>query len=432
MPAPSRVLELVERFHGNAPAYRADNFKEAEARLEFIDPLFLALGWDLGNTRGVSPTQREVIVEYSVKIDGATKAPDYLFRAAGANRFFVEAKKPSVNLREGIIPAFQVRRYAWTAKLPLSILTDFEEFAVYDTRVEPDRNDKATTARVKFYKYEDYAGKWDEIAGLFSRDAVLSGSLETFAQVQKAPKGALTVDRAFLREIEGWRELLARNIVAWNADLSQGDLNYAVQMTLDRIIFLRICEDRGIEPYGRLQSLLKGGNVYQRLVSQFKDADDRYNSGLFHFTDEKGREGADTFTPSLHIDDEPLQKVIRNLYYPDSPYEFSVLPIEVLGSVYERFLGKVITIEAARSVTVEEKPEVRKAGGVYYTPDYIVRYIVENTVGKLLEAKTPAQVSKLRVVDPACGSGSFLVGAYQHLLDWHLNYTARKMECRIG
>jgi hypothetical protein len=251
---------------------------------------------------------------------------------------------------------------------------------------------------------------------------VLSGSLETFAQGQKAPKGALTVDQAFLREIEGWRELLAHNIVAWNASLSQRDLNYAVQMTLDRIIFLRICEDRGIEQYGRLQSLLEGGSIYTRLVNQFKDADDRYNSGLFHFSNEKGREGSDTFTPTLHIDDEPLQKVIRNLYYPDSPYEFSVLPIEVLGSVYERFLGKVITVEPGRKVTVEAKPEVRKAGGVYYTPDYIVRYIVENTVGKLLEGRTPSQVSKLRIADPACGSGSFLVGAYQHLLDWHLNY----------
>jgi hypothetical protein len=152
MPAPSRVLELVQRFHDNAPAYRSGVFKEAEARLEFIDPLFRTLGWDVGNASSVSPIQREVIVEYSVKIDGATKAPDYLFRAAGANRFFVEAKKPSVNLRDGTIPAYQVRRYAWTAKLPLSVLTDFEEFAVYDTRVEPDRNDKAATARVKFYR----------------------------------------------------------------------------------------------------------------------------------------------------------------------------------------------------------------------------------------------------------------------------------------
>ncbi|HRJ75032.1 MAG TPA: N-6 DNA methylase, partial [Anaerolineales bacterium] len=62
--------------------------------------------------------------------------------------------------------------------------------------------------------------------------------------------------------------------------------------------------------------------------------------------------------------------------------------------------------------------------GVYYTPSYIVEYIVKNTVGKLVEDKNPDEVSKIKIVDPACGSGSFLLGAYQFLLDWHLDYYA--------
>ncbi|MBP9890059.1 MAG: N-6 DNA methylase, partial [Leptospiraceae bacterium] len=76
-------------------------------------------------------------------------------------------------------------------------------------------------------------------------------------------------------------------------------------------------------------------------------------------------------------------------------------------------------------IWIKEKPEVRKAGGVYYTPEYIVDYIVKQTVGKLIEDKTPKEVEKIKVVDPACGSGSFLIGAYQHLLDWHKNYYAK-------
>jgi type I restriction-modification system DNA methylase subunit len=420
MPAPTTVLELVERFRSDLPTYKSVLYKETEVRQEFIDPLFAALGWDIGNRRGAAATYREVVLEYSMKIGDTTRAPDYLFRVDGSNRFFVEAKKPSVNLRDGVGPAYQVRRYAWTEQHPLSILTDFEEFAIYDCRVKPDKTDKANVARYRIYSYEEFADKWDEIAEVFSREAVLAGSLEKFAQEQKAPKGALPVDKAFLAEIDGWRALLAKNIAIWNPALTQRELNYAVQMTLDRLIFLRIGEDRGIELYGKLQGLLKGGEVYKRLIDQFRDADDRYNSGLFHFKDEKGREGPDSLTPGLHIDDEPLKRVIRNLYYPDSPYEFSVLPIEVLGNVYEQFLGKVITIGAERKVEVEEKPEVRKAGGVYYTPSYIVEYIVKNTVGKLLEGKTPKEAAKLRIVDPACGSGSFLIGAYQHLLNWHL------------
>jgi type I restriction-modification system DNA methylase subunit len=155
----------------------------------------------------------------------------------------------------------------------------------------------------------------------------------------------------------------------------------------------------------------------------FQQADDRYNSGLFHFKKEKDRiSPPDDLTLDLAIDDKPLKNIFTNLYYPDSPYEFSVLPADILGQVYERFLGKVIRLTPGRRAIVEEKPEVKKAGGVYYTPTYIVNYIVKQTVGKLTEGKKPGPrgaVSKLKILDPACGSGSFLIGAYQYLLDWH-------------
>ncbi|MCI5131163.1 MAG: restriction endonuclease subunit M, partial [Candidatus Electrothrix sp. EH2] len=238
----------------------------------------------------------------------------------------------------------------------------------------------------------------------------------------KKKKGTTEVDIAFLHEIENWRELLARNIALRNSELSQRELNFAVQQTIDRIVFLRICEDRGMERYGVLRELHKGENVYQRLFYLFKKADEKYNSGLFHFKEEKGRENCDNLTPSLQIDDKPLKEIFKNLYYPESPYEFSVLSADILGQVYERFLGKVIRLTPGHQAKIEKKPEVRKAGGVYYTPSYIVNYIVQNTVGKLVHGKKAGPtgaVSKLKILDPACGSGSFLLGAYQFLLDWH-------------
>ena len=153
--------------------------------------------------------------------------------------------------------------------------------------------------------------------------------------------------------------------------MGQRELNFAVQQTIDRIIFLRICEDRGIEPYGTLLGLVNGGEVYQRLLLRFRHADARYNSGLFYFEPEKGRGDApDTLTPRLAIDDKSLRDILKSLYYPDSPYEFSVLPADILGQVYEQFLGKVIRLTAGHRAVVEEKPEVRKAGGVFYTPTY--------------------------------------------------------------
>ncbi len=420
MPAPKEILDLVERFDQHLDAYRNGTYKEAQLRQEFLDPFFRALGWDMDNTQGYAEAYKEVIHEDAVKIGDFIKAPDYSFRIGGTRKFFVEAKKPSVYIKGEPEPAFQLRRYAWSGKLPLSILTDFEEFAVYDCRIKPAKTDKA---RINYWTYKEYADKWDEIAAIFSREAVLKGSFDKYAATAKGKKGTAAVDAVFLDEIESWREALAKNIAQRNPELSQRALNYAVQQTIDRVIFLRICEDRGIELYGQLQALQNGANVYKRLTEHFRKADERYNSGLFHFHKEQDRaEEPDRLTLGLDIDDKPLKEIFQHLYYPDSPYEFSVLGADILGSVYEQFLGKVIRLTEGHHAKIEEKPEVKKAGGVYYTPTYIVGYIVKHTVGELLEGKTPKQVEKLRILDPACGSGSFLIGAYQYLLDWHRDW----------
>ncbi|MBP6977539.1 MAG: N-6 DNA methylase [Lentimicrobiaceae bacterium] len=208
---------------------------------------------------------------------------------------------------------------------------------------------------------------------------------------------------------------MATTIALRNKMLNEDEINYAVQKLIDRIIFLRICEDRGVEPYGELQRAAERGEVYQNLCQLFHTADEKYNSGLFNFRE-------DRITPGLIIDNKVLKIIVKDLYYPKCEFEFSVMPADILGSVYERFLGKTIRLTPAHYAKIEDKPEVRKAGGVYYTPKYIVDYIVENTVGKLVENKSPAEASQLKICDPACGSGSFLIGAYQYLLDWHLKY----------
>ncbi len=431
---PKELIDLVERFDRNKDSYTSGQYNETQVRQEFINPFFTLLGWDMDNKQGLAEAYKYVIHEPAVKVGTETKAPDYCFRIGGTSKFFLEAKRPSVNLKDDISPAFQLRRYAWSAKLPLSILTDFKEFVVYDTRIRPVISDKPATARIKYLTYEEYLKNWEEIYSTFSLDAILKGSFDKYVESTKAKKGTAEVDDAFLEEIESWRDSLAKNIALRNLKLSPRDLNFAVQCTIDRIIFLRICEDRSIEEYGKLRALTNGERVYPRLCEYFERADERYNSGLFHFSKEKDRsEQPDELTLHLKIDDKPLKEIITSLYYPDSPYEFSVLPSDILGQVYEQFLGKVIRLTDAHHAVVDDKPEVKKAGGVYYTPTYIVDYIVKNTVGKLLGddpnrrdvtcyVSTPKQVAKLKILDPACGSGSFLLGAYQYLLDWHLKY----------
>ena len=338
-------------------------YNETQVRREFIDPLFEELGWDIANRQGHAEPYKDVIHEDAIKVGGATKAPDYCFRVGGIRKFFLEAKRPSINLREDASPAFQLRRYAWSAKLPLSILTDFEELSVYDCRIQPAKTDKAATARLLYFTYPDYAEHWEDIATLFSREAILTGSFDAYAESMKRKKGTLEVDAAFLKEIESWRTLLARHMALRNPQLTQRQLNYAVQTTIDRIIFLRICEDRGIEEYGQLLELQQISPVYARLCELFQRADERYNSGLFHFQRERGRaELPDEVTLRLIVDDGPIRQIIKSLYYPDSPYEFSVLPADILGQVYEQFLGKVIRLTVGHHAVIEDKPEVRKAG----------------------------------------------------------------------
>jgi hypothetical protein len=425
--APQKLIELVATFQEHYQLYRGSKFNEAQARIQFINPLFELLGWDLGNAQGNHEAFKDVVHEDAVKIGAHWKAPDYSFRIGGVRKFFLEAKKPAVNIRDDVGPAYQLRRYGWSAKLPISILTDFEEIAVYDCRAQPNKDDNASTARLLYMRFEDYVERWDELAGLFSKSAVGSGSLDKLAAEAKRKRGSATVDEAFLTEIESWREQLAHNLARRNPALTVRELNTAVQRTIDRIVFLRMAEDRGIETYGRLAELIKQKDIYSQLAQMFRQADGRYNSGLFHFKKGDGSSNTiDMFTLSLKVDDIVLKSILKSLYYPESPYEFSVMPADILGQVYEQFLGKVIRL-TSKGAVVEEKPEVKKAGGVYYTPSHIVEHIVEETLGRSLEKKSPATASgtgtkshPLRVLDPACGSGSFLIAAYQHLLDWYL------------
>jgi len=449
---PPRVAELIETFDRNIDAYRSQQYNETQLRREFIDPFFEQLGWDVTNIAGNAQAYKDVIHEDAIKVGSATKAPDYSFRIGGTRKFFLEAKKPSIDIKGDPHPAYQLRRYAWSAKLPLSILTDFEEFAVYDCQTRPKQHDRAGTARIMYLNYKEYIKRWSDIESIFSKDAIYKGSFDKFAVSTKGKRGTTTVDIELLAEIEKWRKMLAGIIALRNRTLTKNEINFAVQRTIDRILFLRMCEDRAIEDYGQLLKISTGDRTYPRLCELFEKADHKYNSGLFYFQKEPGRATPpDDLTPNITIDDKDLKYILHSLYYPLCPYEFSVLPPEILGNVYEQFLGSVITISGAHRANVVPKPEVKKAGGVYYTPSYIVDYIVKNTVGRLLECHceetalqatrqsqpsidnrkskivnrkplTPKQISKLRILDPACGSGSFLLGAYTYLLNYHRDW----------
>jgi hypothetical protein len=425
------IAKLCHYFATNRQAFLAPGVKEAHVRQTLIDPFFESLGWDVRNVAMAAPQYREVIPEDSLDVEGHQKAPDYAFRVGTLPRFYAEAKHCGVDIGADPAPAYQLRRYGWSAKVPLSVLTNFDELGVYDCTARPRPADKASYARIQHFRFDEYADRWHELWDVFSREAVWSGAFDRYA-ASKRKRGTSEVDVEFLKEIEGWRDTLARNIALRNKGLSSDDLNAAVQRTIDRVVFLRMAEDRQLEPDEQLLKLCARADVYARFMRELcRKADEKYNSGLFHFQKESDvAEEPDRITPKLAVDDKVFKPILESLYFAHgSPYHFGVLPVEILGTVYERFLGKVIRLTAGHQAKVEEKPEVRKAGGVYYTPAYIVDYIVQQTVGRQMEGRSPMQLAglrngrePLRVLDMACGSGSFLLGAYRCLLDYCLKW----------
>ncbi|MDP1678319.1 MAG: type I restriction enzyme HsdR N-terminal domain-containing protein, partial [Bacteroidota bacterium] len=384
------VQQLVTNFKANESAYLASNYSESQVRSDFIDKFFTALGWDVTHTKQFNPYEQEVKIENKVTMPGTQRRADYAFFIMPNYRdvkFFTEAKKPSRNLSNAD-DYYQAIRYAWNANTPIAILTDFEEFHILDCRYKPDIKD-SLNRKLKQYHYSHYADeeKFKEIFYLFGREAVANGSLEKFAADLPKPRGKAiqgglfkggykSVDEAFLEQLDEYRNTLAKAFKKENQELGGEELTEAVQRTIDRLVFIRFLEDKGIEE-PQIIGLHENKSAWNSFIAICKRFEPKYN-GLI-FKSHRILDG-NKFNPP---DDRDFADICGELSDPTSPYDFDKIPISILGSIYERFLGKVVHATAKR-VEVQEKPEVRKAGGVYYTPEYIVRYIVKETVGKLL------------------------------------------------
>lgn len=415
-----KVKELIEDFQRNREYHLSKEFLENHCEENFVKPFIKALGWDI-ESRGIAPYLREVITQDRVTHKKTKRAPDYGFRLPGSDTrlFYLEAKGAFVKLKTDKDAAHQARWYGRSGKTAVTLLFNFAELAVYDCTQKQTLASDAKFARIKYFTCEEYVDNFDFIYDTFSREAVYNGNFQNFIKDKTQKKGNVPLDKDFVESLEKWRKTLAQSIAKNNLKITDEELNHAVQLLLDRIIFLRFCEERDVEPFGQLQAVANHSKIYVHLFDLFHTADKKYNSGLFHF--ENG-----CVTERLKVEDKAFKDIIDDLYPPKSDYSFYLMPVEILGNAYEQFLGKVIRRTAGNNIRIEEKPEVRKAGGVYYTPQYVVDYIVEQTVGKLVEGKTPKEIEKLKIVDPACGSGSFLLGAYKYLLNYHQKYYFNK------
>lgn len=433
------VSRLSEAFHEHRHAYIANSYSEAQARQDFIDKLLVALGWDVHHDYQKNPFEQEVRVERNVNVGHSQKRADYAV-FVGPNfrdvRFYVEAKKPSTVL-DAADHYFQVIRYGWNSHTPIAFLTDFQGLRVLDCRYKPDISTalEHCVLKLHYLEYKD-SEKFAKLYYLLSREAVTNGALERFAlslpkkrgpAVQTAlfRGGYQSIDEAFLADLDDNRDTLARSLKITNPHLDGPSLTEITQRILDRLVFSRFLEDKLIETDDSVAKLGSKGSVWGDFKSQTKRLDQRYNGVVY-----KPHPLIDS--EKLKVDDEMFANICEELADINSPYNFDLIPIYILGNIYERFLGKVITTTDKRA-KIEDKPEVRKAGGVYYTPEYIVRYIVENTVRKLIRGKKPVEIAKMRFADVACGSGSFLLGIFDALLDYHRDwYNANPKSIKTG
>lgn len=420
----TEIRKLVRKFQSNQVFYETSDYLERQLQTDFLDDFFKVLGWDITNRANLSPRQREVLVE-----KGDTKGrPDYSFRVNGADKFFVEAKSPSrgTDKPEDI---FQAKSYGYSTKsVNIAILTDFKTFKVYDSGIKP--NIKQPKLGLLFETTLEKMAEVDyEQIGVFQHDEVQGGSIEKLLLRYPALKRLrVPVDVTFLEELTKWREALAKDIYKNNPGITVRSLNDVVQRILDRLIFIRLIEDREIIKSRRLKDISENWkesrhrDIQVELNVLFKKLNNDFNGEIFKPHD----------CEKIRYDSKIVADIINELYPPESPYDFSVISVEILGIIYEKYLGSTIRLTEKR-LKVEEKPEVRKAGGVYYTPKWVVDYIVGNTVGELIQGKKPEQIAKLRFLDPACGSGSFLLGTLNKLFDYHLAYYIdNKREAREG
>lgn len=415
------IKQLIEKYSADREYYLTSKYNETLLRSDFLDPFFELLGWDIKNNAGKSTNEREVILEEALKANASehSKKPDYTFRLFSERKFFVEAKKPFVHIETDSETAKQVRRYGFTAKLKVSVLSNFEYLIIYDTSVKVEKGDSFQRAIVKKYHYTEYEGKFDEIKRFLGKEAVYSGAFDIEWKDIESKLNQYSIDDLFLKQINEWRKVLGAEIYKYDPEIDEYRLNDVVQSYLNRVLFLRVCEDRNLEDY---QTLLKFANTsdFKALIKQFEQADKRYNSGLF---DQLLKDKIVENISSI------FWTIIRQLYYPESPYSFSVFSSDILGSIYEIFLSEKLTISQGNVELVKKAENVDR--DIVTTPTFIINDILRKTVLSKCKDKTDKQILKLKFADIACGSGAFLLELFQLLNDILIDYYLKNDKSKL-
>lgn len=406
------IKELVDKYKNDISHYKSANYNEMQLRSDFLDPLFELLGWDIKNKSKKKTGAREVILEESLKsrVWESAKKPDYTFRLYSDRKFFLEAKRPNVDIEKNTPCAKQLRRYGFTAKLNISVLSNFEYLIIYDCSVKVEEEDDFSKARVKLYHFTEYERKFLELSKYIGKESVYSGEFDDTWKEIGDQISRFSVDDLFLEQINKWRLLLGTEIYRYSPEISVELLNDYVQYYLNSIIFLRVCEDRELEAGESLLHISTEKN-FNDLLKKFAAADVKYNAGLFQLP------LSDKIIANCH---SIFWQIIKHLYYPESPYSFSVFSSDILGNIYEIFLAEKLVIKDDFIILEKKSETIEK--DIITTPTYVIREILKQTVIPRCHGKNDREILGLKIADIACGSGAFLLEAFQLLNDILVDY----------
>lgn len=411
--AKQQIVGLIEKYNKVKEENRVNGYNEEMTKKDFILPLFRILGWNIEDSS-------EVAAEENV----SKKRVDYGFRINGILKFFLEAKSLKENLDN---PDFikQAIDYSWLKGCTWAVLTNFVTIKIFNAEW---KSSEPFQSHLKTISYQEFLDRFDEL-WLLSKESFEQGLLDKEAEKWGKRTKRIPVDKQLLADFTRFRELLSKSITKLNQNknLTEEELDDSVQKILDRLIFIRNCEDRGYEEKTLLSNLRewesKGkGQLIEGLREVFGYFGKQYNSEIFRTN----------LCDSLEIDNDVLHEIIEGLYYTkdkSASYDFSAIEADVLGNIYEQYLGHILKKGEKRTKLLESRVH-RKEQGIYYTPTYIVDYIVRNTLGELLK-NTKVDPEKIRVLDPACGSGSFLLKAFDILNEYYKEHDKNYSQAQL-
>ena len=409
------IQKLVDKFEQVKTKGKYKSYNEENTKKDFIIPLFRALGWNVENSE-------EVKAEEKV----SKKRVDYAFRINGVVKFYLEAKSLKESISEPKY-AKQAIEYAWNKSVPWAILCNFEGIRVFNAEWKWDDKQPMRNQFLDL-RYTEFLDSCFKYLTWLSRESFEQSVLDKQATILSKKVKKLPIDKQLLADFTNYRKLLSTDILKNNPkmDLSQDNLDEVVQRILDRIIFIRTCEDKEIESE-KLESEIrmhgdKEGQLYKELHKKFREYDDGYNSKLF----------LEHLCEKVIISNDVLKEVISGTYrskYLDIQYDFSAINADVLGNIYEQYLGHILKKTPQRAKLTNGKAH-RKEQGIYYTPTNIVDYIVRNTIGEKLKERK-LNIDELRILDPACGSGSFLLKAFDVICEHEMKKEGDTLQARF-